>query len=222
MKIQKVSFELTGITELLMHFDNVAASDVLAAARDAVKRNNKADFSAGDDRCPPETWRTYLYSDGDKVCLPYGNIQSCAIAAGAKLTYNKNTTFKKILPGSVMFDDAFVDFVPANGKTIMLADVNKIAGDFKDHTEAVKKLGFSLDVRRATVGTSKHVRVRPKFAKGWKVRGTISIVDDRVTVKNLSDIFTLAGLYVGLGDWRPDSPKKPGTFGRFEAKVVAI
>lgn len=222
MKVLKVGFELTGITEMLMHYDDVLASDMLCKARDAVKRNNKAEFSAGDDRCPADTWKTYLYNDGDRVCIPYGNLQSCIISAGSKLTYNKQTSFKKVLPGSVMFDEAFIEFRAANGKQLKLSEVNAVSGTFAEQVEAVKKLGFSLDVRRAAVGTSKHVRVRPKFAPGWKMLGTLSVVDDRVTLQNLKDIFTMAGLYVGIGDWRPDSPKKPGTFGRFAADVKAI
>jgi hypothetical protein len=53
--------------------------------------------------------------------------------------------------------------------------------------------------------------VRPRFDK-WQLQFTINLLqDERVPAEILKDILTYAGLYVGIGAWRPK-------FGRF--KVV--
>ena len=63
-------------------------------------------------------------------------------------------------------------------------------------------------------GTNPHTRgavwvVRPRFDK-WVLDFTINLLqDERVDDKTLKDILTYAGLYVGIGAWRPK-------FGRFK------
>jgi hypothetical protein len=81
----------------------------------------------------------------------------------------------------------------------------------------VKALGFSLYLKRARIGQSKHIRVRPRF-ESWSATGELVVVDDQITEAVLTDILEVAGKYKGLGDWRPSS-KTPGTFGMFNASL---
>uniref|UniRef100_UPI003B987325 hypothetical protein n=1 Tax=Klebsiella pneumoniae TaxID=573 RepID=UPI003B987325 len=78
-------------------------------------------------------------------------------------------------------------------------------------------------VKRAKVGTSKHIRVRPMFEK-WAVITTLMVVDPKeygITQEVLQKILNKAGSLCGLGDWRPSS-RTPGQFGRFKATVEPI
>jgi hypothetical protein len=93
--------------------------------------------------------------------------------------------------------------------------------DFEKHEQAATDAGFSLLVKRARVGTAKHVRVRPRFAAGWIASGTVSVVDQSISTAMLQTILTFAGAFCGVGDWRPSSPT-PGQFGRFTAEVMEM
>lgn len=92
--------------------------------------------------------------------------------------------------------------------------------EFAKHEEAARNAGFTLFVKRARVGTSKHVRVRPRF-ENWTASGTLTVVDPTITKDMLQTILTFAGAFCGIGDWRPSSPT-PGQFGRFTAEIKEI
>ena len=104
---------------------------------------------------------------------------------------------------------------PIDGKPIQALLGEK---DFTVHKATVEQLGFSLFVKRARIGQSKHVRVRPRF-DSWQATGELSVSDDQITEDVLKDILEMAGSYKGLGDWRPSS-KTPGTFGMFTAEIA--
>ena len=95
--------------------------------------------------------------------------------------------------------------------------------EFDAHLEAVKGMGFDLLVKRAKVGTSKHIRVRPMF-KSWALVTTLVVPDPKesgLTREVLQKILDKAGSLCGLGDWRPSS-RTPGQFGRFKATVEPV
>ena len=52
---------------------------------------------------------------------------------------------------------------------------------------------------------------RPRFDK-WGGRFHVEIMDDALPIGVVNEILAHAGMYVGVGDWRPD---KKGTFGKF-------
>ena len=92
--------------------------------------------------------------------------------------------------------------------------------NFDVHQQRVQELGFTLDVRRARVGMSKHVRVRPVFEK-WSATGTLNVWDDVLTPDVLETLFYLAGDRYGILEWRPSS-RRPGPFGRFRATLKEV
>jgi len=96
-------------------------------------------------------------------------------------------------------------------EVVALADL-----PFDKQSDSVRKLGFRLFLKRAKIGTSKHVRVRPRF-DSWSVRGEIETLAPELTFEVVSQLFQLAGR-VGLCDWRPGC-KTPGPFGMFAATV---
>jgi len=214
---QAYGFRLTGLTPLLMHWDNLEWADTLEAQRTTIKEKKRENFKAGDDRCPPHTWKGCVYNDGKLVCVPTDNIRAAAMKAGARIMLDKKKTFKELSQSGLLFMDIFVPLL-VNGKPLPIEKIVGIDGTFREQCEAAKKLGFELFAKRAAVGQSKHVRVRPQFAS-WALEGSVTVIDDRISEDSLRRIFEIIGTQIGLGDWRPGSPKSPGPYGRAKAEV---
>lgn len=215
--MKRFRFTLTGFMPLLMHADNIEGSDELAAWRK--QPANKGVSVPGDDRSPPWTWQTYCYHDGENIVMPSENIMVALRQAGAQLILKKQKTFKEITQSGLLISSEACEF-RNNGKPIKWADVLAMRDKtFAEQASASKKLGFDLFVKRARVGTSKHVRVRPKFS-AWVVTGEILVLKQEITADVLQQLFELAGK-AGLCDWRP-SGKTPGPYGQSDAVVTAI
>lgn len=69
--------------------------------------------------------------------------------------------------------------------------------------------------KAVTVASAKVMRTRPLIPTGWTAEIGIDLDTDLMDVDQLSDITEIAGLRIGIGDWRPGAPRVPGTFGRF-------
>lgn len=210
-------FSLTGVTSLLLHNNNIEERDRIESLRKRMKGGK-----AGDDRSPPESWKGYLYisEDTGNICLPTENLLACMLGGGVKVKVGGKETLKTHSQ-RIAFDRLDYDLL-VNGKTINKSIIDAISGEFGEHAVAAREAGFRLHVKPATVGTSKHIRVRPMFPN-WSLSGHFSIEDDDANILGLTalrDLFTAAGRLVGVGDWRPSSPKKPGQYGRFIAEVT--
>jgi len=210
----RFEFTLTGKTALLMHSDDVEWSDEMSAWRIDSANAKKKGESSGDDRRPAWTWVGYCYHDGAHIAIPSSNLQSCMSKAGARVPLGRQKTFKEIAVSGLFFEDEYLTFTNG-GKAIPVGPVHtlKDVGEFGKHKKTVDAMGFRLDIRRACVGQSKHVRVRPRFDE-WAASGVVEVTDERIDAVVLNDLFTQAGR-CGLGDWRPSAPKKPGVFGMF-------
>lgn len=213
----KIRFDLTGITALLMHNDDFESSDLLNAWRKAPA--NKGISVAGDDRSPAWTWQTYLYHDGEHLAIPSQNLMTCLRSAGSQMILKKQKTFKEISQSGMGIYSEFLDF-RNDGKQIAIRDVVAFRDEtFQSHQEMTRKLGFRLFGKRAKIGTSKHLRIRPRF-DNWSASGELVVVAPELTFDALKQMFELAGR-VGLCDWRPGC-KTPGPFGMFSAKLAKI
>lgn len=214
-------FRLTGRMPILFHADDVEAADQLMKWRKSAE--NKSVSVPGDDRSPPWTWQTYLYHDGTHVAVPQENVMACLGKAGAQIPSKGKSTFKAASQSGLVILDEYCEFRAAGGKQIAMADIAALSGlTFSEQAAAVQKLGFKLLVKRATVGSAKHVRVRAKFDAGWTVSGVIEVLDPLITRDVLAEMFEIGGKKVGLLDWRPGSPKKPGPYGTFRSEVKAL
>lgn len=229
---------IIGKTPLLLHNDDIAWADEMDKwkADNSKAGQQKEESKAGDDRTPAHRWIGSLYkakvrlSAKDKdptevVVMPTDNIMR-AIMGGAVTVLipgGKNgKTFKAesqsgIIPDAagwpLLIDSKPIPYAP-------LAELLKVK-DFAKHQERVKQLGFELFLKRAKVGQSKHVRVRPRFDV-WAARGVLKVQNDLITDEVLSAFLERAGADKGLGDWRPGAPKAPGSYGMFEATVKRI
>lgn len=218
--IRNIRAKLTGRTPLLMHHDNIDWADTMSEWQKDPE--HKGQSKAGDDRTPPWRWIGAGYRDEHQIVMPQENIMASMMEGGAQVpTGNGKKTFKAQTQSGMMCTEPFFPLL-VKGKPVPWAPIEKLmtsAATFTEQKRMVQQWGFSLLVKRAHVGTSKHIRVRPMFAAGWEVLVTLSVWDDMLTTQNLRTIFSYAGTYKGLGDWRPGAPKKPGPYGTFDALV---
>lgn len=136
--------------------------------------------------------------------------------AGAQLIMKKQKTFKEVSQSGLLITTEFCDLF-AGGKQIPVEKIRALKDKpFSEQAALVQKHGFKLFCKRARVGTSKHIRVRPRFDE-WSVSGRIQILAQEVTPEILKQLFDIAGR-IGLGDWRPGC-KTPGPFGMFSAEI---
>lgn len=211
----KFEIELKGTTPLLMHMDDVELADAVKAWQDDPK--NKSISKAGDDRTPAWRWQDCLYHDGEHVAMPAFNLLKSLTVAASIVKVQRQTTLKKYIAGGFFIDEEFAAFF-VNGKQLKMADIRAMREkSFAEQAQAVKPLGFTLFTKRATIGQSKHVRVRPRF-DNWSVRFSATAVAKEITKERLAMVLECCGAN-GLCDWRPSS-KSPGPFGVFEAKIL--
>lgn len=217
MKTYEVT--ITGLSPLLMHWDNIEWAGTLERWRQ--DPTNKKFSKAGDDRSPAFSWLGCIYHDGDVVAMPSDNLMRCFMEGGAGVVVpgGKNgKTFKAQTQSGMLVADEFwpllIDGKPIDVKPLLALTKEK---DFDAHIKVASDAGFSVFVKRAKIGMSKHIRVRPRFDR-WSLVGRIQVWDEQLTLAALRDIVRVCGSYKGLGDWRPSS-RTPGPFGRFEATV---
>lgn len=221
--MQTVNVTITGETDILMHADNIDWADQMEAWKN--NADNKKLSKAGDDRTPAWRWIGCLNYDDPKngvVSIPSENLMRSIMEGAAGVPTGKGQkTFKSQSQSGLLCRD-FSWPLLVGGKQISMAAIWKLKEElktFKDHLKAAEDLGFSLFVKRAKIGNSKHIRVRPRFAD-WSARGQLIITDEQITIPILQSILDQAGMYKGLFDWRPGA-KTPGPFGMFKAKVEA-
>jgi hypothetical protein len=182
--------------------------------RDPANRDKSA---AGDDRTPAWNWIGGLYHNGHEIALPTDSVMAACMGAGAEVKAPRGKkTLKSVTQSGMAFTDPFLKFY-INGSKMPVPMASVLAlqtvEDFDQHLKTVRDLGFALDIRRARVGASKHVRVRPVFEK-WSAVASLSVWADVLTEDALNTIFYIAGDRYGLLEWRP-SGRRPGPFGRF-------
>lgn len=218
METAKVT--LTGKMPLLMHADSIEWADSMEEWKN--NPDNKAKSKAGDDRTPTWRWIGCLNYDDPKggvVTIPSEYIMRSIMGGAADVPTGKGKkTFKAQSQSGLLCSDFHWPLL-VNGKTIPMSEINECRKlkTFKEQQAAAESLGFSLFVKRAKIGASKHIRVRPRF-DNWSASGEIVIVDEQITKKVLQQILDISGRLKGLGDWRPGAPT-PGPFGMFQATV---
>lgn len=214
----RFQFTITGRTPLLMHANNIEAADKLDAWRKDPANKNAS--KAGDDRSPAWTWLAYLYHDGQQLTIPEDNLAVCLRQAGSRIVMKKQKTFKESAVSGLWMEQDHMPLI-CNEKPIPVKPLESLEKQtsYPSHLEAVRKMGFDLFAKRAKIGQSMHVRVRPRFEQ-WGITGAVEITAEEITAEVLEQIFNEAGK-LGLGDWRPGC-KTPGRFGMFETKLKRL
>lgn len=220
--MKRYAVTLTGQTPLLMHQDNLAWAEAMNKWR--LDPANKKLSVAGDDRTPAFRWIGNLYIDSGRVVVPADNLMTVLREGGKKVQTGKGQeSFQRYTQSGMLIDQA-AWAVMIDGKEVPYAPIKELIqeNDFESHLRAVEGMGFELFVKRAKIGAAKHVRVRPRF-DNWVIWGTVTVLmDDIITTPILENILSIGGAYCGLGNWRPSSPKSPGSFGKFTAELKEL
>lgn len=180
-----VSVKVKGTAPLLQH--RFPVPDIKTLSKGGKKSTGAVDYS--------EEWRSYLYATADgHVYQPSSHFEGAMVkaAAGFKITGKRGKTYKDLFSASVFIDPTEILFG---------MDVPQ-----ELDTDADKPL--YLDVRPVVVQRARVVRIRPAFKAGWELAFEINVIDDELPLEILSDVLSLSGKTVGIGDFRPK-------FGRF-------
>jgi hypothetical protein len=211
---------LTGASPLLMHADDLSWRGQLE--RWNADPENKRVSKAGDDRTPAWRWLGYCYRDHETVGMSSDNLMTALREGGAKVPVpgKKNLTYKRQSQSGLVVNELLWPLHTPKG-TISWPALMKLQDepDYAKHEAYARDCGFELFAKSAKVGMSKHIRVRPRF-DAWAIEGTITVFDESITKDVLQSILDMAGMYCGLGDWRPSAPSKPGPWGRFTATIA--
>lgn len=129
----------------------------------------------------------YRDSKGN-IFQPGTHIEGALIKAGTdfKIKGRGTKTFKELMKSSVFVDPEEIPLI-WEGKRI------------KD---------FEIDARPVVVQRNRIVRRRPRFDK-WEMSFKLNVMSDQIPHDLLKEILEHAGMFKGIGDWRPK-------FGRFE------
>ena len=224
---REYEFKLTGKGSLLMHNDNFIWAD--SVTKWLTEPANKKRCTSGDDRTPGFIWLGHCYRgipegfDEAIIAIPTPLLSASIRDAGkmttvpgrGKLTYKSQTQSGMKLVGEHLE-------MRNNGEVIPWSKITPLASvfEFDEHVTVVEDAGFKLNVGRVKVNRNRHIRVRPVFSK-WTVHGVIGIEDDSLTEDVVRMLITNAGMYKGLGDWRPGAPT-PGPYGTFELTKLEL
>jgi hypothetical protein len=222
-KMRTYDITLTGKTPLLMHHDDIEWADFMDQWKN--DPNNKKTSKAGDDRTPAWRWLGCCYHDDEVLTVPQANIMRSLMEGGAMVPVpggRSGKTYKSQTQSGMMSATPYWDLL-IGGATVAWADIKALKDEdsFATQREMVRALGFDLMVKRAKIGSSKHIRVRPEFPAGWQLSGQLAVWDEQITDQALGQILEYAGQYKGLCDWRPGG-RTPGPYGTFEAEIKAV
>ena len=180
-----VSVKVKGISPLMQH--RYPMPELATMSKGGRRQTGAVDYT--------EEWRDYLYADSaGMVYQPSVHFEGAMIkaAAGFKVTGRRGKSYKDLFQANVIVTP---DKIPHGITTPAMLD-----------TDADKPL--YIDMRPVIVNRARVVRLRPTFKTGWELEFNVEVIDDQISPEIVSDVLTLAGKTVGIGDFRPK-------FGRF-------
>jgi hypothetical protein len=142
--------------------------------------------------------RTYVTEDG-QYYHPSAAIRAALLAASTGRKISKRSA-KSVLAGSVFPMEQEMLLKDEKGKSLKKYEIYKC---------------------RVKVGTAGVLRCRPRWRK-WTIELPIEIDTAFVTTDIVTEMLTIAGRIIGIGDERPDTTKGKngiGTCGRFTAEL---
>lgn len=217
--MQRYDVELIGDSPLLLHADNLEWRGQME--RWGADPQNKRISKAGDDRTPAWRWLGCCYHNGQVVGIASDNLMTTLREGGTKVPVpgKRSATFKRQTQSGLLVNEMLWP-VLVNGQQVPWQKIAALINepDFEKHEATARECGFELFAKSVRIGTSKHIRVRPRFDR-WSVAGSITVIDDSITRPVLENVLMMAGTYCGIGDWRPSAPKSPGPWGKFHAVI---
>jgi hypothetical protein len=188
--MSKWAIKIRGTAETLHHAITV---DGLIGGNTPGKKKTAAENA--------EEWRDTAYWDKEtkQLYVPAQNIEKCILDAAAPLKSGK-TWFKKLFASGVFVEETIVPFEGISGT------LDEIVKQGKAYVRA--------DVVRVPPKTGNRVvRYRLSVKAPWTLKFTLNVAHPEITKEVLELALKNAGLFNGLGNWRP-------RHGRFE--VVSL
>lgn len=146
----------------------------------------------------------YWDDDGGGLYMPSENIQACFHGAAKKRKLGRQAI--GFLPDS-----------PMNGLGF------KVEGspDYRSKDKFFSNEKYMF-VKNVKVGTSSIMKCRARIPAGWGITITGMVDDSLLDLEQVEELWEIAGHVIGLGDWRPSSPKSPGRNGMFEVESFTL
>lgn len=187
---QTLKFKLTSESPLLMH--NGQMADPLNKWSKDLKRvsGKRAKTDADFAEMARIEWYASLYVDEGKLCIP-GEVLEAALIEGAK----------KQKLGKQAQSTLFV-----SGNAILHFDGDNLSVD-ELWERGKNRLTTGVRIQRNRV-----MRTRPRLEK-WSCEVEVNFDDKILDPPRVTEIVTITGREVGIGDWRPK-------FGRFTASPI--
>ena len=165
-----------------------------------VETPRKPKESANDHEA--RTWRERIHQDREgKVFIPpmafKKALQFAAQRSGRQVDGRGKATYTKHVKGGVLIMDPVHLGITADD----------VQGEW-----------LFLDANGKPGGT-RVSRCMPKVDEGWRATLTIYVVDDTVTDEVLADFLREAGMFVGIGRFRPENG---GYYGRFKVTKISF
>ena len=193
--MQTIRLKLTGQSPILMHSDRYANPLDASTKAHKVLTGKRKKLDEDHEAIAKSEWVGGLYFDSEiGPFIPGQNVKSALVNA-AKIQ-KLGAAFKRAV--IVLDDKARLEY----------KGPRTIEGLFADSK--------FVDVRSVKIGTSRLMRYRPKFAE-WSLTVEIMFSPEMVELDDVRRAAENAGLFVGIGDYRPESG---GSFGRFTAEVI--
>lgn len=187
-----VSFEITGVTPLMMHNEQLA-NPMNETVREIQKISKKRSKTLADyQELAYLEFIGGIYHDDVKPFIPDRCVEACIRDAAKTMRLGKSVERGITIVGS------------------QFGQVDLIYSGPKSKDELWKK-GF-YDQRTVKVGQARVLRTRPIF-RNWSSKFDVQFNDEYFETDKIIDIVNLAGRSYGLCEYRPK-------YGRFTAKVV--
>lgn len=192
--MEKLNCTLTGIRPMLMHNGRLAdpLDPMTIRLKEITSKNkgkNKSD-KLERELADAEFIGSLYWAADLGIYVPADNIEACFVAGAKKARLGKNAI------AGLQVDVEFG--VPVRSSVIKKSETPEALVQRED-------LRFRKGVR---VSTSKVMRTRPMIPTGWQVDIPITYEPELLNKSQVRQLVEDAGLYVGIGDWRP-------RFGRF-------
>ncbi len=192
--MNRLDVTIKGKSPLLMHSDRLAnpLDPDAKKLKELTSKRKKTDEDH--EHIKYEDWKGGLYWDEDiGPYMPGINIKACCVGA-AKLNKLGQAVKRGVL-------------VPDLRCKLEYKGPRDIKGLYDSEF---------YDTRSVVVGQSRLMRTRPFFEK-WTLDFTILFSDEILNQGEVKSIIERAGLFIGLGDYRPD---KGGPYGTFEITKI--
>ena len=199
MKPKTVEIDIKGTQPLI--FNSGAQINPLSALSKEKAKYTKKRTKTDDDFdaiFAIEMRATTYWVEGKGLYMPVENIQACFHAAAKKRKLGRQA----------------IGFLPD-------PTFEGLGFAIKCHLSTTEAFFTNPDymfIKNVNVSGRSVMKCRARIPAGWTmtVRGLVD--ENMMNIEDVQDLWDIAGVQIGMGDWRPSSPKSPGRNGTFDVE----